>query len=124
MPRLALFLTALTGCAGLRLVALRAPPQRAGSPAMAIGDVPVGFLGEDQLGDWVSLKKSTALGAAATVGMPEAAVALLSKVQADSQSITFDEVISMIDSAFDVSPTQASPRTPAHRLPAQAESAL
>lgn len=102
---LAWLLTALSGCAGLTLPMIPTARQHA-HPMMAIGDVPPGFLGEDQLGDWVNLKKSTDLGAAATMGLPERAVALLNKVQADSGSISFDEVISVIDECFDVSPTQ------------------
>ena len=109
-PRLSasLPILVLASCAALRMP-MRIPMKRLISPMMAIGDVPPGFLGEDQLGDWVNLKKSTALGASATVGLPEKAVDLLKKVQADSQSISFDEVIAMIDECFDISPTQVRP---------------
>jgi len=81
---------------------------RAGRTAMAIGEVPPGFLGEDQLGDWVALKKSTALGASATRELPAAAVELLTQVQEDSQSVDFAAVISVVDANFDVNPTSFS----------------
>ncbi|EOD04807.1 hypothetical protein EMIHUDRAFT_460221 [Emiliania huxleyi CCMP1516] len=73
-------------------------PLRHGRPVavrLAIGE----------LGDWVSLKKSTALGASATVGLPDKAVALLERVQSDSQAIEFAEVVSVIDECFDVTET-------------------
>jgi hypothetical protein len=107
LPGCAALRLPMTGCAALHLPTLPSARQHA-HPVLAIGDVPPGFLGEDQLGDWVNLKKSTDLGAAATVGLPERAVALLNKVQTDPQSMSFNEVVAVIDKCFDVSPTQVN----------------
>jgi hypothetical protein len=88
------------GCASRSQLFSRARLMR-----LAIGEVPQGFLGEDQLGDWVTLKKSTALGASATRTIPAAALELLTTVQTSPQSIEFDAVIEMIDTNFDINPT-------------------
>ncbi len=120
MQRVAALSALLGACDSLRVFGpMRPTAPRAGFLAMAIGDVPPGFLGapprstprrhsshcatprrpatpragEDQLGDWVQLKKSNALGASVSVGLPAKALALLNRVQTDSKSIEFADVM-------------------------------
>merc|ERR1719171_1319049 len=61
-----------------------------------------GFLAEEELGDWVSLGKSTDLGATVTeFDLPEAAKAFVEQVQANPEAISFDDTMSAIAQAFD-----------------------
>ena len=84
-------------------VAPSRPRGRVAPLRCKIGDTPRGFLSENELGDWVGLKKSNDLGASTVKELPEAARALVAKVQA-KESVTFDETMTAIDESFDSTP--------------------
>jgi len=100
----ALVAAALDCASGLQIGLGTFDGARTSSLRCAIGDVPKGFLGEEQLGDWVKLPKSTNLGASSTVKMPEPALALMAKI-GEGEDVAFGDVISMIEENFDVTPT-------------------
>ena len=84
------------------------PAQSRHIVRMEIGNVPPGFLGEEQLGEWTKLKKSSDLGASKTAELPQQILALLLKLQKYPNKVQFQDVINDIDTHLDVTSTKFS----------------